>query len=60
MVGLSALRHAFPTNLATEQQALGLLWAFYIRTPGGRLRWDHLKLRLPLVGDLLGKACVFR
>jgi type II secretory pathway component PulF len=40
--------------------ALGLLWASYIRTPSGRLRWDRLKLRLPLVGALLGKACILR
>lgn len=40
--------------------ALGMLWASYIRTPGGRLRWDRLKLRLPLVGSLLGKACILR
>ena len=40
--------------------ALGMLLASYIRTPGGRLVWDRLKLRLPLVGDLLGKASILR
>lgn len=32
----------------------------YIQTPRGRLQWDRLKLRLPLVGDLLGKASILR
>ncbi len=40
--------------------ALGLLLTSYIRTPSGRLAWDRLKLRLPLVGDLLRKASILR
>jgi MSHA biogenesis protein MshG len=28
----------------------------YVRTTGGRLRWDGLKLRLPIVGSLINKA----
>jgi len=40
--------------------ALGLLVSAYIRTTRGRLLWDHMKLRLPLVGDLLGKASILR
>jgi type IV pilus assembly protein PilC len=32
----------------------------YIQTPRGRLHWDRLKLRLPLIGDLLGKASILR
>jgi type II secretory pathway component PulF len=40
--------------------ALGILVASYIQTPSGRLAWDRLKLRLPLVGDLLRKASILR
>lgn len=40
--------------------ALGMLLASYIKTPRGRLLWDRFKLRLPLVGDLLGKASILR
>lgn len=40
--------------------ALWWLFSAYIRTPGGRLRWDRFKLRLPLVGNLLAKAGVLR
>ncbi len=29
---------------------------FYIRTPAGRLRWDRLRLHIPLLGDALRKA----
>ncbi|MBI3693718.1 MAG: type II secretion system F family protein, partial [Acidobacteria bacterium] len=28
----------------------------YIRTPAGRLRWDRLRLRIPLLGEALRKA----
>jgi type II secretory pathway component PulF len=40
--------------------ALGLLLTSSIRTPHGRLAWDRLKLRFPLVGDLLRKASILR
>ena len=31
-------------------------WRAYIRTPSGRLAWDRLRLRLPLLGEALRKA----
>lgn len=40
--------------------AIGFLVSASIRTPRGRLVWDHVKLRLPLVGDLLTKASILR
>ena len=40
--------------------AMGMLVAAYIRTPHGRFMWDRMKLRLPLVGGLLGKASILR
>ena len=32
----------------------------YVGTPAGRYRWDRLKLRLPVVGDLIHKATLAR
>ena len=32
----------------------------YLRTPNGRYRWDSLKLRLPIVGDIVLKATLAR
>lgn len=40
--------------------ALGFLVSAAIRTPRGRVVWDHVKLRLPLVGGLLTKASILR
>src|SRR5437763_3171680 len=40
--------------------AVGMLVTSYIRTPRGRFIWDRTKLRLPLVGALLGKASILR
>ena len=31
-----------------------------IKTPAGRLRWDHLKLRLPVVGSIVRRASLAR
>jgi general secretion pathway protein F len=43
---------------------VGVLGTFgvmhYIRTPGGRLQWDQLKLRLFLLGELTRKVAVAR
>jgi MSHA biogenesis protein MshG len=33
---------------------------FYVGTPAGRYRWDGLKLRLPVVGELIHKATLAR
>ena len=32
----------------------------YLRTPGGRYRWDARKLKLPIVGDIVLKATLAR
>lgn len=38
----------------------GMLIRGYLRTPGGRYRWDARKLKLPIVGDIILKATLAR
>lgn len=40
--------------------ALAVAFTHWTRTPAGRLRWDGLKLRMLLIGDLLRKLSVAR
>jgi MSHA biogenesis protein MshG len=35
-------------------------WRLYVATPAGRYQWDRLKLRLPVVGELIHKATLAR
>jgi MSHA biogenesis protein MshG len=35
-------------------------WRVYVGTPAGRYQWDRLKLRLPVVGELIHKATLAR
>lgn len=39
----------------------GIVWLrYYMATENGRYRWDRLKLRLPLIGDLIHRATMAR
>ncbi|MEZ4601448.1 MAG: type II secretion system F family protein [Syntrophotaleaceae bacterium] len=35
-------------------------WRAWVRTEGGRLKWDHFKLRLPVVGSIIHRATLVR
>lgn len=37
-----------------------LAFRYYTRTPGGRYRWDHAKLRIPVAGKIVQKASLAR
>ncbi|HHB1275637.1 TPA: type II secretion system F family protein, partial [Vibrio cholerae] len=41
---------------------VGLLFAFraWVNTTNGRIRWDHLRLRMPIVGDIVNRAQLSR
>lgn len=41
---------------ASALAALLIVWRTYTRTPAGRIWWDGLRLKLPLLGDALLKA----
>lgn len=60
LLGLSdAMRNYWWAMIAAVVLA-GLGFAHWTRTPAGRLRWDGLKLRIILLGDLLRKLSVAR
>lgn len=40
--------------------ALIIAYKYYSKTPGGRLNIDRVKLRLPLLGDLIRKSAIAR
>ncbi len=60
---LMAISGAMARNWTAILLALALLALgirYYISTPEGRYRWDKLKLQLPIVGRILGKATTAR
>lgn len=46
---------SWPVMLAGVALAV-LGWRAWVKTPAGRLRWDRIKLRLPIVGELVRKG----
>lgn len=53
------LNHYWPWLLTGLLAAVfGARW--YMRTPGGAQNWDHLKLRLPLIGPVVRSAALSR
>ena len=60
LLGFSAWMLAWwPLLLAGTFLGLAALRA-YLRTPSGRYRWDALKLKLPIAGDIILKATLAR
>jgi type II secretory pathway component PulF len=60
LIGLNDLRQDYwhaGLGLAAALIA-GAVW--YVRTPQGRLRWDKLALKFPLVGSIIMKASMAR
>ena len=55
---LEASRIVQSYGLMAVATVIGVIigWQLYIRTPQGRLWWDKLTLRIPLLGDALRKA----
>ncbi len=60
LLGFSGwMQHWWPL-LAALVVAAVLAWRAYLATPNGRYRWDHRKLRLPIVGGIILKATLAR
>lgn len=46
--------------MALATVALFIMFIRYIKTPEGAYRWDSLKLKLPLIGDLINRIALSR
>lgn len=60
LVGMSALANQYWYLVLLTVIAAALAFRRYIATPDGRLKWDGLKLRAPIFGDLLQKIAMAR
>lgn len=60
LLAVSALLRSYWWILGVLGIGLYLLFRRYVQTPGGRITLDRLKLRLPMVGDLVQKIEVAR
>jgi general secretion pathway protein F len=56
MMEASALIRNYGWMGAGALTLMGIGWRAYARTPKGRLWWDGVRLRIPLLGDALRKA----
>ncbi|MBI2680608.1 MAG: type II secretion system F family protein [Candidatus Solibacter usitatus] len=56
MLELSEIVQDYWWMAALALTAIIIGFRYYIATPGGRLWWDTLRLRIPLLGDALRKA----
>jgi len=60
LLAFSAFMIAWWPLLIGAVIGIGLLVRAYIRTPAGGYKWDALKLRLPIVGEIVLKATLAR
>ena len=60
LIGFSAFTVRFWPLILASLIGVVVLIRFYINTASGRLRWDTLKLRIPIVGSIVEKATLAR
>jgi MSHA biogenesis protein MshG len=60
LIGTSELTLAHWPHLLALVVAAAVGLRLWLGTPRGRLAWDHLKLRLPVLGSILEKATLSR
>jgi general secretion pathway protein F len=56
MLSASQIVQKYWWMAATALTGLVIAWRVYTRTPAGRLWWDELRLKIPMLGDALRKA----
>ncbi len=60
LLGLSEFMGKYLVYEAVALVGLGLLLQFYINTPAGRLWFDSMTLKLPIIGKLMQKVVIAR
>lgn len=60
LLGVSAFTVQYGAYLLLAAVAAAVAVAGYVRTEAGELRWDRLKLRLPIVGGIILRATLAR
>ncbi|GAB6057782.1 type II secretion system F family protein [Desulfonatronum parangueonense] len=60
LIGFSDFTVQYWPHILVGMVAVFLALRQYVRTPGGRYKWDRFKLRIPIFGDLLQRALLSR
>ncbi len=60
LLGVSAFFVSYWPHMLVAAVVAVWWWRRYLRTEAGRRNWDRLKLRIPLVGDLILRATLAR
>ncbi|KAF0812883.1 Type II secretion system protein F [Andreprevotia sp. IGB-42] len=60
LIGISDFTVEYGAAIGIAFVALVLGIGYYLKTQGGRYRWHKLKLRLPVVGEIVHKATMSR
>ena len=60
LIGLNALVQSYWMFLLAGMIAVSIFFMWYIRTAGGKHRWDMLKIKTPILGQLFLKAALSR
>ena len=60
IIGISNIVRRFFLLFIVSFFVLGILFFRYINTPSGKLKFDRLKLKIPVLGDLFQKVIIAR
>ena len=60
IMGVSDFAINYWPHVLCTVAALAVAFSRYVKTEAGRLRWDHLKLRIPIIGIIVHNAAMSR